>query len=95
VPLVLAAAIPIALAPRAARAQSRNGSAPLSVSVTVVRSCLVDTSAGGGAGVTCGQTTSSSRLQSLAGATTPSVAGTPNSPHIVTSTADGRVVIEF
>jgi hypothetical protein len=67
----------------------------MSVSVTVVRGCVVETGTGGGVGVTCGQTTSSSRLQSLAGATTPSAAGTPSTTHIVTRTADGRIVIEF
>lgn len=67
----------------------------MSVSVTVVRSCLVDTSASGGVGVTCGQTAAFGRPPSIAGAATLSADVVPNSTYIVTRTADGRVVIQF
>jgi hypothetical protein len=95
VPLVLAAAMAIAPATRPVSAQSRTGAACMSVTVTVVRGCLVDTSAGGGVGVTCSQTTAPDRLQSLTGAAAPLPGGIPTSTYTVTRTADGRVVIQF
>jgi hypothetical protein len=42
-PLAFAAAMSPALSPREASAQPGSGSAPMSVSVTVVRGCLIDT----------------------------------------------------
>jgi hypothetical protein len=109
--LALVAAMTIGLAPREAAAQSRGRAASMSVSVTVVRSCLVDTGnaaaaspassapsgqpSGAGVKLTCGTHAAGAPPLRLDSAAALSVSGTPTATHTVARTADGRVVIQF